>query len=62
MSGRLKFNTGLISYIPVTVSGLALAATCRARQPSRGMAVLAVGKSFGLLRCGAGQSKSRKGP
>ena len=62
MSGRLKSNTGLIFYIPVTVSGLALAAVRRAGQPSRGMAVLGKGKRFGLFRCGAGQSEGRKGP
>lgn len=62
MSGRPKSNTGLISYIPVTVSGLALAAVCRAGQPPRGMAVLGKGKRFGLLRCGAGWSEGRKGP
>lgn len=62
MSGRLKSNTGLISYIPVTVSGLALTAVCRVGQPSRGMAVLGKRKRFGLVRHGAGQSKGRKGP
>lgn len=62
MSGRPKSNTGLISYIPVTVSGLALAAVRRAGQPSRGIGVLGKGKHFGLLRYGAGQSEGRKGP
>lgn len=61
MSGRPKSNTGLISYIPVTVSGPALPAVCRAGQPSRGTALLRKGEHFGLLRHGTGQSKGRKG-
>ena len=62
MSGRPKSNTGLISYIPVTASGLALAAVRRAGQPSRGMAVLGKWEHFGLLRRGVGWSEGRKGP